>query len=61
MLSSVQEIKCMRINMFKSIGEAIKYNWREKSPIMHTLYRHLIPHVDGVFTSQNYSFMQNKN
>lgn len=44
MLSSVQGIKCMRINMLKSIGEAIKYNWREKDPIMHTLYRHLIPY-----------------
>lgn len=26
MLSSVQEIKCMRINMLQSIDEAIKYN-----------------------------------
>lgn len=61
MLSSVQEIKCMRINMFKSIGEAIKYNWREKAPIMHTLYGHLIPHVVGMFAYQNQNFTKNKN
>lgn len=61
MLSSVQEIKCMRINMLQSIDEAIKYNWRERTPIIHKLYRHLIPYVDGIFTFLDWSLTQNKN
>jgi hypothetical protein len=61
MLSFVWEIKCMRINKLKSGGEAIKYNWRERTPIIHKLYRHLIPYGDGMFTYLDQSFMQNKN
>lgn len=43
MLLSVQEIKYMRINMLQLIEEAIKYYWRERTMIMHKLYRSFLP------------------
>lgn len=47
MLLSVQDIKCMSINMLKSIGKAIKYNGIERAAIMHTFWRHLFHSLCG--------------
>lgn len=54
----MQEIKYIYTNNFKSIGEAVKYNWRERTGTMHKLSGHLSAFLDGLFTCLNQTFIQ---